>query len=260
MKALRYITSLLVSVIMTCAYAQSTDRDCIRMGNRYYREGNISKAEIYYRKALEKKKTMEAYYNLGNALIMQSQDSTAFEMYKKALDFNTGNMTKKSHIYHNMGNIMYSNACAKMRSDSQGASQMFGQAAELYKSALRCNPNDDETRYNLAKALFQLKKNKDNSGGGGGGGNDDQKDKQNQQNKDKQDQQNQQNKQDQSQDNKDKKEEQQQNQRKQQQDQNKMSDEAAEQLLNSAQQDEQGVQRKLQRDNQSRRRQLEKDW
>ena len=39
-----------------------------------------------------------------------------------------------------------------------------------------------------------------------------------------------------------------------------MSDQTAEQLLNSAQQDEKSVQRKLKENTNSRRRSLEKDW
>ena len=39
-----------------------------------------------------------------------------------------------------------------------------------------------------------------------------------------------------------------------------MSDQAAEQLLNSAQQDEKGVQRKVNQNQNSKRRSLEKDW
>ena len=39
-----------------------------------------------------------------------------------------------------------------------------------------------------------------------------------------------------------------------------MSNQAAEQLLNSAQQDEKNVQRKLKENTNNRRRSLEKDW
>lgn len=254
MKALRYIILTLAAITQLCAAAQSTDRDCIRIGNRYYRDGNIQKAEVYYRKALEKKKTPEAYYNLGNALVAQARDSSAFEMYKKALDMPLGNTLKKSKIYHNMGNLMYANGSSQLRSNQQEATQSFAQAAELYKSALRCNPDDNETRYNLAKALFQLKKSK--SGGGGGGENNkdskQNKDKNNSKDKDKEKEQKQDNKQD------DKNQKDQNKQDKQ--DKNGMSNEAAEQLLNSAQQDEQKVQRKVQHNNSTKRRQLEKDW
>ena len=39
-----------------------------------------------------------------------------------------------------------------------------------------------------------------------------------------------------------------------------MSDQAAEQLLNSAQQDEKGVQHKVNKNQNNKRRSLEKDW
>ena len=110
---------------------------------------------------------------LGNALAFQEQDSVAFEMYKKAVNEPTNNTLKKSHIYHNMGNLTYAGALREMNMGGQNASQGFQQAVDLYKSALRLNPNDNETRYNLAMAQHQLKKSQQ----GGGGNNDKNKDK-----------------------------------------------------------------------------------
>ena len=122
--------------------------------------------------------------------------------------------------------------------------QDYGQAIEAYKEALRNNPKDNETRYNLA--LCQRQK-KDNKGGGG----------QNQQNQDKQDQ----NK-DKQKDQQDKKQDQQQNQQQQQQPRNnQMSKENAERLLDAAVQQEKNTQQRLQKAmQQSPRRSLDKNW
>ncbi|MCM1311994.1 MAG: aerotolerance regulator BatC [Bacteroides sp.] len=236
----RYLLVVVWAMIACSSLAQTTDRDYLRLGNRYYREGLYSKAETYYLKAIDKKPTLEAYYNAGNALVMQGQDSTAFEMYKNAAGMSTGNKMKKAQIYHNMGNLMYANGCALMKSGKDAGSALR-QAVDFYKSSLRCNPSDNETRYNLAKALYLLK----NGSSGGGGGDDE-----NEQNQNKEEQEKNQPQQEQNENKEDK----------QQEDKNNISDEAAEQLLNSAQQDEKNVQRKINQNPNNKRRSLDKDW
>jgi len=226
--------------------AQSTDRDYIRVGNKHYHKGDYDKALTNYTKALEKNKSVEAYYNFGCASLMMSQDSTANSHFTMADSLGFTNQLKRAHNYHNLGNIWYMHGIQQMRSNDQKASESFQNAVNLYKSSLRCKPNDNETRYNLAMAQHQLKKSQ--NGGGGGGQNDQKKDQ------DKQDQQKQ------DQDKQDQQKQQQQQQQQQQQDQkDQMSKEAAEQLLNSAQQDEKNVQRKV-KANPTQRRSLEKDW
>jgi Ca-activated chloride channel family protein len=232
-----------MQIIAFSASAQSNDRDHIRMGNRHYRSTQYQKAETNYRKAIDKKSSMEAYNNLGNALALQGKDSTAFEMYKKALDEPSPNTLKKAQIYHNMGNLTYANGVREMKMGGQNATQSFQQAVDLFKSSLRLNPDDNETRYNLAMAQYQLKKSQENQ--------------QQNQNQNQQQQQQQQQQDQQKQDQQDKKDEQQ--QQPPQQDKDQIDDKTAQQLLNSAQQDEKNVQRKVQQ-NPQQRRSLEKDW
>ena len=282
MKLSRYILTVCSLFLCLQLVAQNNDRDCIRMGNKHFRDKEYNKAETWYRKALEMNKTLEAYYNLGNSVAAQGNDSVAFEQYKKALEQIAETPEKKAYVYHNMGNMTYLNGRSLMKANSPDAMKSFQQAVELYKSALRCNPSDDETRYNLAMAQYMLKKNQQNQNQQGQDQNqdqqqnkdqdkkDDQKDKQDQgdQNKDqqkdqdKQDQQNK-NQQKQNQQNQDQqKQDQQQKQEQQQQQPQKpqIDDKTAEQLLNSAQQDEKAVQRKVQKAEKAHRQGLEKDW
>ena len=272
------------------AIAQNNDRDCIRMGNKYFRDKDFSQAETYYRKALDKNPSLEALYDLGLALTFQNKDSLAYDNFTKSLEQMAPTQEKKAWVYHNMGNLTFLNGRSQMKANSPDALKSFQQSVELYKSSLRCNPSDNETRYNLAMAQYLVKKlqqqqnqnqqnqnqnqNQQNQDQNKQDQNKDQQNKdQNKQDQDKDKQNQDQNKQDQ---NKDK-----QNQDKQNQDQNKqnqdkqnqqkqqgqpedqrgqMSDRAAEQLLNSAQQDEKGVQRKVQKAEKAHRRGLEKDW
>lgn len=234
----KHILFVLMTLFTLFAHAQDSDRDYIRLGNRHYRNMQFHDASTNYLKALSKKQSFEANYNLGNSLVLQGQDSTAFERYKDALAQPCDNALKKAKVYHNMGNQMYANGCAMMKSSNGNAAQSFQQAIDLYKSSLRCNPVDNETRYNLAMAQYMLKKSQQQGGGGSQDQNkDEKKDEENQQ------------------------QQQQQQKKEQQQQDNTMSDEAAQQLLNSAQQDEKNVQKKVQEQKTNNRsRQLEKDW
>ena len=279
MKLSRYIFTICSLVISLQLVAQNSDRDCIRMGNKYFRDKEFNKAETYYRKALEMNPSLEAYYNLGNAVAFQGNDSVAFEQYKKALEQMAETPEKKAWVYHNMGNMTYLNGRSLMKANSPDAMKSFQQAVELYKSALRCNPQDDETRYNLALAQYMLKKNQQNQDQNQQNQQnqdqqqnkdqdkkDDQKDKQDKgdnkqdQNKD-QDKKDQQNKDQQNQQNKDQQQEKQQQQQQPAEPQKpQMDDKTVEQLLNSAQQDEKAVQRKVQKAEKAHRQGLEKDW
>ena len=276
MKLSRYIFTICSLVISLQLVAQNSDRDCIRMGNKYFRDKEFNKAETYYRKALEMNPSLEAYYNLGNAVAFQGNDSVAFEQYKKALEQIAETPEKKAYVYHNMGNMTYLNGRSLMKANSPDAMKSFQQAVELYKSALRCNPQDDETRYNLALAQYMLKKNQQNQDQNQQNQDqqqnkdqdkkDDQKDKQDKgdnkqdQNKD-QDKKDQQNKDQQNQQNKDQQQEKQQEKQQPAEPQKpQMDDKTVEQLLNSAQQDEKAVQRKVQKAEKAHRQGLEKDW
>ena len=253
----RYIFSIVLTMVVMPMMAQSA-RDFIRMGNKAYREKQYDKAETMYLKSIAKNPSFEAYYNLGNAYVTQMKDSTAFDNYLKADSIGSNDPMRKARNFHNMGNIWYAQGMAASRQQGGNAVAAFQRAVDYYKSSLRCNPKDDETRYNLAMAQHQLKKNQDQQQNGGGGNDDKNKDKQDQ---DKQQQQQKQDQQKQDQQKKDEEKQQQQQQpQPEQKKKDEMSDQVAEQLLNSAQQDEKGVQRKVNKNQNNKRRSLEKDW
>ncbi|MBP5376866.1 MAG: VWA domain-containing protein [Bacteroidaceae bacterium] len=222
--------------------AQTTERDYIRKGNREFRGGQLDKAETNYLKSLEHSSTFEGLYNLALTYLLQGMDSTAVAKMMDADSIGTDNQMKRAKNFHNLGNVWYAQGSYLLKSN-QDATSAFQNAVNLYKSSLRCNPSDNETRYNLAKAQYQLKKSQQ------------QQNNQNQQQQ--QQQQEEQKKQDEKKDQK--QDEQQQQQPKPQQQKNDMSEQTAEQLLNSAQQDEKDVQRKIKQQN-ATSRSLEKDW
>lgn len=243
----RNICVLLLSFLFAVnSMAQESDRDFIRLGNKNYKDGMINEAATNYNKALDKNGSFEAHYNLGNVYLLNGQDSTAYAEYQKALSQSSPNTAKRAKAFHNMGNLMYANGCLQMKGQDSRSTESFKMAVELYKSALRNNPSDNETRYNLAMAQYMLKKSQQNGGGKG----EDDKEKDENKSEDKKEQ-----KQEQRQ------EQNKQEQQKKQENQNEMSDEVVEQLLNSAQQDENNIQRKIQnQQGRGQKRRLEKDW
>ncbi len=223
-KAVIIIGMLIAS---TVSFAQ-TDRQLIRQGNREFRTQKFEKAEATFRKACAANpQNPEAHYNLGCALQAQQKDSMAIVSYENAAKLQKDPL-RRAQAFHNMGVI-----CQQKK--------MFGEAIEAYKESLRCNPKDDETRYNLALCMKQQK-------------NQPKQNNQQKQNKDNKD-----NKKDQ--DKKDQNKDQNQDKQDQQKQQEQMSKENAEQLLNAAMQQEQATQQRLKKAKQQPRQQRhQKNW
>ena len=238
----RTVSVIILLMTVSAIYAQS-DRQLVRKGNKQFRAGNYAEAEVSYRKAVEKNpRNPQALYNLGNSLLGQNKDSAAVAQLEASAKLET-NPLRRSQAYHNMGVIC------------QGK-KMYGEAIEAYKEALRNNPADDETRYNLALCKRQQQQQQQNQQNQD---NKDQNKDNKDQNKDKQDQQKDK-QQDQKQDQKQDEKQQDKQQQQQQQDKQQMSKENAEQLLNAAMQEEKQTQERMKKAQQQQKRHLEKNW
>ncbi len=108
-------------------------------------ENKFVDAEVDYRRAISKNnKNVVAPYNLGNAYYNNESYSEAFGRFKEAGEL-AEDKPGKHKAYHNMGNVFMKN-------------KEYAKAVEAYKEALRNDPTDEETRYNLALAKEMLKK------------------------------------------------------------------------------------------------------
>lgn len=247
---MNYIHYIIVTVAFllvggTNAVAQ-TDRNLIRQGNRAFKSQKWAAAETQYRKAIYKnQKNPQAIYNLGCALLAQQKDSLAMVQFGNAAQLES-NIFRRSKSYHNMGVVMQNH-------------REYAQAIEYYKMALRCNPQDNETRYNLAlckKLLKNNQQNQNNKNNKDKNKNDKNKDKKNDKNKNKDGQ----NKNDQNKDKQNKNQDKN-NSDKNKQNQEKMSRDNADQLLNAAIQQEKATKRKMQKAmSQPRRKVYDKNW
>lgn len=228
----RFIIFLAFFLSGLCLFAEN-DRDHIRRGNRVYRDSLYSKAQVEYQKAIEKDNANAiAHYNLGNALMYQNKAEDALKEYETATKFER-NKVRLSQIYHNMGVLLQS-------------AKQYDKALACYQNSLRNNPSCDETRYNYALCLYQLKKNPPSENDQNENKDENGKDEKKEQDKQQQEKKDQQN------------DQQQQQKPKQEQD---MSKENAEQMLKAAMQDEKSTQEKMQRAlQQPDRKRLQKQW
>ena len=257
---------LVILITLLCgaqAFAQ-VDRREVRAGNRAFKKEQWQKAEIDYKKALLKDSTsVAAQYNLANDLYREENYTEAEKYAKAALD-SLSRSPKAPDAYFNQGDIYLQQ-------------RRWSEAIEAFKSSLRLRPDDMDAKSNLAYAQKMLEKQQQDQQ------NQDQNDDQNQdqnndQNKDQNQDQNQDN-QDQNQDqNKDQNDDKQDNQDQDQQqnpDQNqdqqppqqdnqnqKISPEAAEQMLQAIQAQEDQTQEKVKKEKAAalKSRQKEKNW
>lgn len=239
MKLSRLVLFLILLSLSGNSYADNRQaRKLVRKGNTLYRSDKRQEAQVSYLKAYRADSTdARVLYNLATSMFPRDFHNTPKErcdtmaqMFEQAAKYET-NPLRKAQAYHNEG-VAYQSV------------KEFGKAIEAYKNALRNNPNDDESRYNLVLCKHQLKN--DNQGGGNNDQQQDQNQDQQQQQQQKQEEQ--------------KKEEQQQKQQQEQQEP-PMSKENAEQLLNAALQREKETQKRMQEaQQQPRRRRIEKNW
>ncbi|WP_232520893.1 tetratricopeptide repeat protein [Flagellimonas nanhaiensis] len=135
--------------------------------NKELSSNDFTTAESEYRRAISKSsKNSTAPFNLGNAYYNRESYGEAFGRYKQAGE-TAEEKPGKHKAFHNMGNVFMKN-------------KEYEKAVEAYKEALRNNPKDEETRYNLALAKKMLEKEQDEQQNDDNEGGEDNKDQQDQ--------------------------------------------------------------------------------
>jgi tetratricopeptide (TPR) repeat protein len=207
--------------------------DLINDGVDLYNKKEYTESEVNFLKGLEKEPdSFEAKFNLGDTYYKQQKYDDAAKTFNSVLG-QADNKELKAKVFHNIGNSLLK-------------SQKIQESIDAYKNALKNNPDDADTKYNLSYALSLLNKQNQQK-------NNDQKNDKNK-DKDKQDQ----NKQE---GDNDKKDQQKQDQNKQenkpQQDQesqqdnlkqpqkNEISKEEAQRILDALKNNEKDLQKKL---------------
>ena|SRR6218665_395957 len=240
------IVFLLAILLLPAFSAAQQEKKAIYDGNSSYDLKKYEDAEKNYKDALKKNKdSYKASFNLGDAYYKQEKYEEAAEQFQ-ALTHRASSKDTLAKAYHNLGNALLK-------------SKKYQESIDAYKNALKNNPNDKDTRYNLACAQQYLKKQQQQQQQQqeqkkkGDQKKDDKKDKkdQDQKDKDKKDQ----DKKDQDKKNKENKD------KKEQQQKEQISKEDAQRLLDALQNDEKDLQGKMKKGKvKGVRAQIEKDW
>ena len=218
MRNLLFILSFLMSIT---SIAQNK-KSFLRNGNTLYADSSYNEAEIQYRKSLEKDQDyFNASFNLADAVYKQERFEEASALFD-ALRDNAPTENDLAKVYHNLGNSLVKE-------------QKLEEAIDAYKSALRINPKDEDTRHNLALSKKQKQEQEENKEK-----KDENKDEQKEDNKEEEKENKEQEK---NQENQEKKEE----KTPEEENQEEMSKEDAEKMLESIQQQEKELQEELQK-------------
>ncbi|MDR1347236.1 MAG: tetratricopeptide repeat protein [Prevotellaceae bacterium] len=188
---------LLLAFAISNTYSQKIpERSDMRKGNKLYNENKYTDAETAYRRGLQKNsESKNAKYNLANAIYRQERYEDAAKLYKELAKTQIDSV-QPTQSCHNLGNAMLKQAVKDKETQGQHVAanqEQLKESIDAYKKALKLNPDDMETKSNLAYAQKLLAKN---GGGGGGNNNQQQQDKDenrnddNKQNDDRQDKQN----------------------------------------------------------------------
>lgn len=232
---MKYILLITILSLISLTGFSQKEKKYIREGNKHFGKEEYENSEVSYRKALEEESnSFNALFNLGDAIYKQEKYEDAAGEFNGASQMNTDKINC-AKTFHNLGNSLLK-------------ANRLEESIECYKNALRSNPADLETKYNLAYAQDLLKQ-------------------QQQQQQQKQDQDKEQKDQNQDQDKEQQKQDQQE-QKQEQQDKGKqkpkpdeISKEDARRLLEALANDEKNIQEKVKKAKAKQQRiKTRKDW
>ena len=143
---MKQLITIIIFVIYSSTLLAQTENSAIRKGNQLYKKGKISDAEKEYSKAVQQNpSSATANFNLGNTRFRKNEFAEAEKDFNNSLTNNPGNSQLQQKSLYNMG-------------VSLSKQKKLLESIDAYKKALRLDPNDEDTRVNLQKALDELRK------------------------------------------------------------------------------------------------------
>ena len=142
---MRYLLIFLTILLIPIFSFTQNERKFIREGNKYYKKNNFNDAEVNYRKSLLNDSNYTiGKYNLANALYKEKNFDESSRILSELAEKQT-DKTLKSKMYHNLGN-------------SYLQKKEYEKSINSYIQALKNNPKDYDTKYNLSYAMQMLRK------------------------------------------------------------------------------------------------------
>jgi Ca-activated chloride channel family protein len=164
------ILILIVLMFFSLSLSAQKERKLIREGVKSFYADDYPDSEVSFRKALEiDSASVPASYNMAASLYKQEKYDEARSILQKIAETNT-DPSIKAGAFHNIGNSFLKE-------------EKYQESIDAYKNSLMLQPNNQDTKYNLAYALQKLQQQQQQDQ------NKDQKDQnQDKQNQDKKDQ------------------------------------------------------------------------
>ncbi|HEY8688290.1 MAG TPA: VWA domain-containing protein [Chitinophagaceae bacterium] len=133
---------LFATLNMSKGFSQNVKKEIIK-GNDAYKKKQYNQAASAYQNAIKRSPDATAYYNLGNALYKTDKLDDALKSYDNTVQ-NSKTYPLKENAYYNGGVVLQKQ-------------KKMPECIKAYKNALKIDPNDEEARQNLERALQQQK-------------------------------------------------------------------------------------------------------
>lgn len=143
MKASFIVVSIFCGIALNHLFAQVW-QDSLRIARSLYQQQKYTDAYSTYKSV---KKIAPKKIDLSNEIAQAAYKAQLFDEAEKMYDKSGTKFApsaEKAKTYHNLGN-------------SKLKQKKYPEAIEAYRESLRNNPSDEETRYNLAKAMLKQK-------------------------------------------------------------------------------------------------------
>ncbi len=129
-------------------------------GEEAFAAGDYLSASKFYTQALKKHPDdPRLHYNAGTAAYKNNLYDDAITSFQEALK--TEDLGLQEQTYYNLGNARYKKGEELLQKDPEQAEKMWRQAKDAYEGSIKLNPEDRESKENLAlvaKKLEDLKK------------------------------------------------------------------------------------------------------
>ncbi|MBC7935783.1 MAG: VWA domain-containing protein [Rhizobacter sp.] len=139
--------ALFLALALSMGTSAQSEKQTIKRGNTAYDTANFSAAATSYTKVLQKNPDNAiAQFNLGNALYKSDKKADAIGAYDKSIN-KLSKPVEKGNAYYNKGVVLHND-------------NKLPECIEAYKNALKLDPNNEDARQNLQKALKKQQEQK----------------------------------------------------------------------------------------------------